>query len=250
VLPAALLFAADDAGEQLLAAARKGDVAVVKDLLDKGANVNSKNRYGSTPLFFACDRGHLEVVKLLLDRGADMNARDTFYNASPLTWAMSKKHQTIVELLIDRGVDVSDALRGAIQMGDQKTFDTIVGRGTLNKRVLDEALTVANISKREAMAKSLAATGATPLNLNVSEEIGKAMAGKYSDGADMNITMLFQEGKLMVGNSPLVPSGKDQYRLLQSGTVVNVDRGPDGAVTGVRFAQRGGEMKLQKVAAQ
>ena len=75
--------------EAMADAARKGDAAAVKKLLDEGVDVNTKFRYGTTALSFACDRGHLDVVKLLLDRGADVNARDTFYNATPLTWAVS-----------------------------------------------------------------------------------------------------------------------------------------------------------------
>jgi ankyrin repeat protein len=42
---------AADLGEDLLAAVRKGDIAAVRGLLDKGANVNAKSPYGATPLF-------------------------------------------------------------------------------------------------------------------------------------------------------------------------------------------------------
>src|SRR6185295_16170399 len=72
-----------DRTEALADAARKGDAAAVKKLLDEGVDVNTKFRYGTTALSFACDRGHLDVVRLLLDRGADVNIRDTFYNATP-----------------------------------------------------------------------------------------------------------------------------------------------------------------------
>ena len=62
--------AADDLGEQLLGATRKGDLVSVKRLLDQGANINTRTRYDSTPLFFACDRGYVEIVQLLIERGA------------------------------------------------------------------------------------------------------------------------------------------------------------------------------------
>ena len=58
--------------EQFQDAARKGDAAAVKKLLDEGVDVNTKFRYNATALFYACDHGHLEVVKMLLDRGAAM----------------------------------------------------------------------------------------------------------------------------------------------------------------------------------
>jgi ankyrin repeat protein len=95
------LARADDLGDDLLAATRKGDVAQVKALLDKGASVNSKSPYGQTPLFFACDRGNVEIVKLLIERGADLNVEDTFYHASALSWAVQKKRYEVVKLLLD-----------------------------------------------------------------------------------------------------------------------------------------------------
>src|SRR5258708_10410717 len=73
--------------EQLQEAARKGDAATVKKLLDQGVDVNTKFRYNATALFYACDHGHLEVVKVLLDHGADMSGKDTFYGFTPLMLA-------------------------------------------------------------------------------------------------------------------------------------------------------------------
>src|SRR5437588_6754931 len=84
-------------GEDLLAAAGKGDAAAVKALLAKGADVNARNAYGATALSFAADKGHLEVVKLLLQHKADVNAKDTFYKASPLDWAVMRNHADIIK---------------------------------------------------------------------------------------------------------------------------------------------------------
>src|ERR1035438_2335676 len=89
------LSRADDLTDDLLAATRKGDLAQVKALLDKGASANSKTPYGQTPLFFACDRGYTEIAKLLVDRGAEVNVEDTFYHATPMSWAARKTHNDI-----------------------------------------------------------------------------------------------------------------------------------------------------------
>ena len=66
---------AADSGDDLLTAARKGDVDAVKALLAKGADVNAKNAYGASGPRFAADKGRLEVVKVLLQHKADVNAR-------------------------------------------------------------------------------------------------------------------------------------------------------------------------------
>src|SRR4029453_10347505 len=74
--------------DQLFEAVRKGDAAAVTALLDRGADVNAKYRYGMTALFKAAERGHAEVVKILLDRGVDTKVKDTFYRATAMTWAI------------------------------------------------------------------------------------------------------------------------------------------------------------------
>src|SRR5262245_33116784 len=78
--------------DQFCEAVRKGDLAAVTALLDKGADVNAKFRYGATALFKAAERGHTEIVKLLLARGADVTVKDTFYGATAMSWALSNGH--------------------------------------------------------------------------------------------------------------------------------------------------------------
>ncbi|HSE41068.1 MAG TPA: ankyrin repeat domain-containing protein, partial [Acidobacteriota bacterium] len=91
---------AEDLNQQLIEATRNGDVATVKSLLDRGADVNAKSRYNITPLAISCDKGNLEMVKLLVERGADLNAEDSFYHASPLSWAAENGNVEIMKFLI------------------------------------------------------------------------------------------------------------------------------------------------------
>ena len=58
---------------ELLAAARTHDQAAVTRLLDEGAGVNARNRLGDTPLNIAARDGELALVRLLIARGADVN---------------------------------------------------------------------------------------------------------------------------------------------------------------------------------
>ncbi len=63
---------ADFAGNTpLQIAALDGFVDLVKFLLNKNCEVNTKNEEGDTPLIDAVENGHLEIVKLLLEHGAN-----------------------------------------------------------------------------------------------------------------------------------------------------------------------------------
>lgn len=49
------------------------DLAIARFLLDKGANPDTKDFTGLTPLMSAVNSGNLELVELLLEKGADRN---------------------------------------------------------------------------------------------------------------------------------------------------------------------------------
>ncbi len=52
----------------------RGSLKIVKLLLERGAHLNSVDKFGRSALMGACHRGHVEVVKLLLERHSDVNA--------------------------------------------------------------------------------------------------------------------------------------------------------------------------------
>ena len=45
-------------------AARFGKCIAVSILLERGASINVRNNFGSTPLHLACEYGHHEIVKV------------------------------------------------------------------------------------------------------------------------------------------------------------------------------------------
>ena len=81
----------------LIDAAGKGDTARVNALLNKGADVNAKDKAGWTVLMLASDKGHTEIVKALIDKGADVNA--TYNGKTALMYASDKGHTEIVNVL-------------------------------------------------------------------------------------------------------------------------------------------------------
>ena len=52
-------------------ACNEGHFEVVKSLLEKDVNIHAVGENDRTPLHHACENGHVEVAKLLLEKGAD-----------------------------------------------------------------------------------------------------------------------------------------------------------------------------------
>jgi len=107
---AKLLLAKDanirDKSKMLRAASYGGLLWLVKDMLAKGADVNTKRKYGGTPLSNAVDGGHADVIKLLLAHGADVNTSGSLDQA-PLYSAAWRGQVEVMKLLLAHGADVN-----------------------------------------------------------------------------------------------------------------------------------------------
>lgn len=55
----------------LFDAVKAGDFSAIENRLNSGSDVNAADEHGWTPLDYAAGRGELEVVRLLVERGAD-----------------------------------------------------------------------------------------------------------------------------------------------------------------------------------
>jgi len=104
VLLLRLPAAAQTPADPLFQAIRNNDLASLKKQLAGGADANSRDRKGATPLLYAAAFGSPEAVQLLLDSGADINARNAF-DATALLWAAGQPHKA--RLLVEKGADVN-----------------------------------------------------------------------------------------------------------------------------------------------
>lgn len=88
--------------QPLHAASANGNYALVKELVERGADVNGKQSNDFTPLHNAAQTGHLEMATLFIERGADMNAA-SLNGLTPLSFAVKENHAEVADLLRQHG---------------------------------------------------------------------------------------------------------------------------------------------------
>jgi ankyrin repeat protein len=89
---------------------KKGTKVVIEALVAQGADVNTKNNLGYTPLHIASkEGGSVEVIETLIAQGTDVNVMDNMAN-TPLHLAIKESDLEIVKLLLNLGArrDIED----------------------------------------------------------------------------------------------------------------------------------------------
>ena len=96
----------------LMTAARAGNAAAVRALLDRGADVQARasRRKGQTALMWAAAENNAAVVKLLVEAGADVRERSRAGAFSPFLFAVRGGHVAAARALLDAGAPVNEAL--------------------------------------------------------------------------------------------------------------------------------------------
>jgi ankyrin repeat protein len=80
-----------------------GSVDGVRQLLDAGVDPDvSGDSSGITPVMAAAKKGQIDVMRLLIDRGANVNTRAS-HNRYALRMAESNRDQAMIELLVQNG---------------------------------------------------------------------------------------------------------------------------------------------------
>lgn len=113
--------------EEIMAAARGGDVAQVRRLLDADVTLlNARDAEARTPLHHAASGGSAAVVGLLLEEGAEVSARDK-WGVTPLERAALSGSRETVALL----------MKAAGEGGGE---DGLMGKAVERNREMDELL--------------------------------------------------------------------------------------------------------------
>ncbi|XP_074733035.1 2-5A-dependent ribonuclease isoform X1 [Strix uralensis] len=138
---------AEDLAFKLNAAVRDNSITGVLELLERGADVNSKAGGGWTPLQSAVQANNEDLVWLLLDKGACPYARKD-NGGTAFTEAAIVGNVNMLELLLDRGLNINDhdnngftAFMEAAWYGREEALKFLYGKGAdvnLRREVSEE----------------------------------------------------------------------------------------------------------------
>ncbi|KAK7097182.1 serine/threonine-protein phosphatase 6 regulatory ankyrin repeat subunit C-like isoform X2 [Littorina saxatilis] len=162
-------------------AASRGNVSIVSKLLERGAQVNTKNHNHCTPLWQAASEGHYDVVHLLLqqpDVDVDCPCGDTFlkrsFQSSPLGEAVLQQHVNISQELLRKGADANlSDIKGHTPLHHASS----AGNQELVRLLVQHGCSLDCVDKR----------GYTPLHTAVSHGHLSAVKTLLAAGCDANI---------------------------------------------------------------
>lgn len=96
----------------LAIAAKRGQVDLVRLLLQRGANVHALSGNGFSALHYAAESDHVDVAQLLIDNGADVNSRkpksfEKDPGTTPLHLAALNGNIKMAQFLLEHGAEVN-----------------------------------------------------------------------------------------------------------------------------------------------
>ncbi|KAJ3034302.1 hypothetical protein HDV00_005210 [Rhizophlyctis rosea] len=185
-------------GEVLIAAAKTGNLGLVRFLLNEGVDIEECESMEGTAVEAAAKCGHTNIVKLLVERGADV------YGSRVLCSAVSHGDVEMLQCLLDKMRDVyedgDEALVGAVEAGSITMVEMLLDNRadmTDTNRCGNSALRIAVERCHEPIVRALLREGMqTHLGLTKSEKDMKR-------GSDDILTLAVAGGNLDIVNALL-----------------------------------------------
>lgn len=220
--------------ELLMHAAGGGSVDIVKAILERGIEVNTRTSNDRTALAEAVEDGREDMVRFLLSRGAQVESARSEGYASPLVKACWHKQLGIARILVDHGASIGPAHLSAAAYGGSieimKLFLEKGPTGAANKNGWSDEAYVAALEeacsqKNVRMVSFLIHAGAkcdspAPLLRAASQTSVEVMSLLLDNGANVNQAGRYGETAIMNAIDMTSPADAVAF-LIQKGADVN-----------------------------
>ena len=121
----------------LMRAVKANDLDAVTNLIRQGSNVDEPDASGDPPLIMAAYKGHTAILKALLEAGADTAVVDPGMEATALHAAAYAGNAEAAQLLVEFQIDIDKqgprngytALHDAVWQGNVETARVLIEAG-------------------------------------------------------------------------------------------------------------------------
>lgn len=238
-------------------------VEIAGYLVEKGADINAKDKKGNTPLLLACREGNLEMAELLVEKGAEISGKDYEFGSTALHWASYKGHLEVAEMLLSKGAEVKGKnskgrtpLHWAVDGNREKLAALLIEKGAKVDSRDNEGITpliiavqggylpIAGLLLDKGAAVSIPDNeGLTPLHMAAREGYVPIVKLLIAKKADVN-------GKDKTGSTPLLCAARENRIdaakvLLHSGA--RIDMRDNEGKTAYNVAELLGNKDFMKV---
>jgi ankyrin repeat protein len=122
--------------DKFKSAIEKNNVSEVKTLVMTGADINSSDIFGYTPLHWAAMKGASEAIEVLIAAGANKDKPCLNYKFAPLHNAINENQNSAINSLINNGAnlmakdkDGNTPLHFASMMGNDLIVHKLISKG-------------------------------------------------------------------------------------------------------------------------